>query len=496
MGRHTGDYLLGTVFLVAAFLVQLSHGGVDSKRSLPIERETLPQTALAATPPAAVRAILTDLPAGTRIVVGSLDVSGKRHSIRLRTTTAATDDASLPVTRFTAGHGAGERQTCETNGATTAAYRVESSDVHAASGISTVSWNIPSHEPLSVNLIQMTEASPRVFLTPHFADTATTHEPAVCRAVGDSDRIRVFVDDRLLSCAEPEEYSHWLEVLTSAAELRALPIVETWIGAISDVDQNEKLSVVVTDLDRRTPADSGQTPILGCIRETDFCGDSDFCGDIVYVDQKIFELSTEEITALLSHEFVHAAVCSLLTDDSGAVRSTVPSWLNEAIAHFVELRCCKQSPNGIDMTENFQQRLDAFLASSEQSPIVAAENVLSSDERRSGCRCAGTLFLAPLIASPDDLRALLCTDSALDCRIENLTHNSFADVFQAWTLSVATSDNTTGLHVKSISDAKEQRCSVLGTAFQCFECSDDVSTLVIESDESAQLQVSVIEPGK
>lgn len=36
--------------------------------------------------------------------------------------------------------------------------------------------------------------------------------------------------------------------------------------------------------------------------------------------------------------------------------------------------------------------------------------------------------------------------------------------------------------------------SLLGTAFLCFECSEEVASLVIKSDNDASLQISIIEP--
>jgi hypothetical protein len=167
----------------------------------------------------------------------------------------------------------------------------------------------------------------------------------------------------------------------------------------------------------------------------------------------------------------------------------------------MELKCSGDADGDSDsthqhITENFQRRIDAFLADTSGSPIVASENVLNLEERRSGSRGAATLFLAPLISSPQDLRSLLQSDESLKHRVEDLANESFADVFRNWTLAIASNTNDVHcLHVEKIaSNVEGKHCSLLGTAFHCFECTDEIATLVLTSDESAQLQISVIEP--
>ena len=502
--------------------------------------------------------MLTDLPRGTRIVVGSLDASGARHSIYLRKRQEVTADSSpLVIVRFRSAdlirqpdlwanctewlNAAGDRRRqlsdpatpgisdCEidpSRGVTHTAFGqtcealpdTRKSDVEFAyyerQEKTPVEQAMPAIVPNLHNLLEASPAfasSPRMFLPPYFEDTGTANEPTDCRVIGEGARIRVYVDGRL---PKPLDDGHWKrcsEILILAAELRALPIVETWIGAVSDVDHNRRLSIVVTNLDRQTKNAPGRFPIFGCIRESDFRNDSDFCGDVIYVDQEIFNLPTVEITALLAHEIAHAAIRSMTTEEAAgqaanlsktpgsigvSAELSVPSWLNEAVSHFVELQCCEPGPGDAEVTENFQRRIDSFLASPGRSPIVAAEHILNMADRRGGCRGAGTLFLAPLICSPQDLQTILRVDAALDHRIEKLTRKSFADVFRKWTLSMATtSGNSEPLKVVAIAaNFDGMRYSLLGTAFCCFECSDDISELVIESDDSTQLQVSIIEP--
>ncbi len=521
MGRHTGDYLLGTTFLAVAMLLAMSQGKSESKVWQPAEHGGVYATAHVSPWKAAAdpcrqrsvvgisrqpaRAVFRNLGSGTRIVVGSLDVSGGRHAISV---TVSSHDpvpvASLPD-------------------ASSSVVRCSINDIRHWRNAKSLSdaWCIGVKTPPGLRCgrvcDQRSVSSPaRVFLTPHFHDTGTVHEPARCQVIAETPRVRVYVDQRLAESIDAGQMAAWSEALASAAETRALPLVDTWIGRISDVDHDQKLSIVITDLDQRRRHATGSSPIHGCIRDADFRSDSDFCGDIVYVDPRVFELATEELAALLTHETAHAAVCSLKAGDSvdsvntatsGSQPAGLPvaSWLNEAVAHFVELQCSNGDVRGAGVSENFQCRLDDFLANPGGSPIVAAEDVLTLEERRSGSRGAATLFLARWFSSAANLQQFLQSEAALDRRIEQLAQEPYADVFRDWTLSLAAMPTSASfltnscrnptLHMDQLSAADNHaQFSLLGTAFRCFECSADIPLLVIESDDAARLQISIIEP--
>ena len=526
MGRHAGDYLLGSLFLAVAMLLALTRAKSESVLPHPgerggggqsldahhwkkdTERHRLATTANESRQPA--HAILKGLSRGTRIVVGSLDVSGGRHGLSV--TVCINDPVgfhkpvrieSLPVTRCAVS----EIRQLQNQKSQATRIRV---------GVET-----QTRPPVGVVCDHGSiNSPPRVFLTPHFIDTGTVHEPAECRLIADSPRVRIYADQRLVQSRDAGQIAAWSVRLTSAAESRALPIVDAWVGAIRDVDHDQKLSIVVTDLDRRGVHASDRSPIHGCIRESDFRSDSDFCGDIVYIDPTIFELSTDELSALLTHETTHAAVCSIEPDDSNGAADTanschassgsqVPAWLNEAVAHFVELKCSGEDGCVADVSQNFQRRMDDFFENPAGSPIVAAENVLNLEERRGGSRGAATLFLAPWLSNRETLQQFVQSQTTFDCRIENLAHQPFADVFREWTLSLAsrcipptspalmyaTPHNHVSLRFDRLPAAgKQAQFSLLGTAFRCFECSEDIESLVIESDDTAKLQISIIEP--
>lgn len=514
MGRRTGDCLLGTIFLAVAMLLVVSqeksesglrrheergvsHGLPASHWKTESDRSQLPSNA--AVSPQPMRAVLKNLSRGTRIIVGSLDVSGRRHQLQVAVCSDdANREASIPFLRCSFNDIARWRN----------AERLPNPMCRRVE-----TQRIPPDMPVCNQAAN--ETSARVFLTPCFTDTGTVHAPAECRLIGESPRVRVYADQRLVQSKNTGQITSWSQSLTSAAELRALPVVHAWIGEISDVDHDQKLSIVVTDLDHRSRNVSHRPPIYGCIREADFRSDSDFCGDIVYIDPSIFELPTDELDALLTHEITHGAVCSMQADESPGSADAAQSghraglqvspWLSEAVAHFVEIQGGDSDPAGAaaEMSDNFQRRMDAFFADPAGSPIVAAEDVLSLEERRSGSRGAATLFLTRWIFSAAALQQFLRSDAALERRIEQLADEPFAEVFRDWTLSLATqstlpsamSTEHQSLRLDRFSAASHQaRFSLLGTAFRCFECSDDIASLVIEYDNAAQLQISIIEP--
>lgn len=509
MGRHTGDYLLGAVFVGAAVLLALLHSTTESailphRGGFQVVSDVATDTATRESCPdrrfnsgiTTPVAIIRDIRPGARIVLGSLDVSGARHQIRIKmgSNDAApkTPEDAIPVCRFSAREVRPfDRPDLE--------IRPDMSDT----SISIQTCECPpsmartSHTPFSA-----LASRHRVFLTPHFHDNGASHEAVECQMVGESKATHVYVDRRLSKEAHPELFcTATFKRLSVAVENRALPIVECWIGAIADVDDDRKLSIVITDLDRQSQTTIDRPPIHGCIRELDFHPDASFCGDIVYVDPAIFDVSVEELAALLTHELTHAAMCSRQIEHPRSSRdplnphslptanSVVPAWMNEAVAHLVELNCSPQSPN-------FHRRINSFEQDTSRCPIVADESVLSLQERRGGSRFASTLFLAQFLSSPRQVQRLLeSTELSLDRRIASVTDCPFDEVFRNWTLSMAAT-NTVDLAIRgrllpNASNASE--FSLCGTAFVCIECPAESTSLLIEADPAARLQISVLE---
>jgi hypothetical protein len=548
MGRLSGSHLLGATILGSALILavwdresesapqQLPNSGSisgpehEAYRPSEVSRQKPRYSYRTTLPP--TRAVLSNLRRGTRIVVGSLDVSGARHMIVLSDSINDVGSAdSLSVYHYST-RGIPQQKEKEKTVIDPWSRYEQHAENHCWESAFTIDWKgetraEPQKYRLGTSLILATNmhcpldqistrstripsdpSMHRIFLTPHFCDAVNAHEPAECDVILESTRIRVFLDRRVSESTDTQSLISAADRLISATESRALPIVESWIGPIHDVDRDQKLSIVITDLDQRTGQARQNSPIHGCIREADFQSDSSFGGDIVYLDTSILELKGDEQAALLTHELTHAAVCSLRSQTEWESKSLaigpdrqsaihkVPSWLNEAVAHFMELQCTTTAHQDSLPSENLQRRIYDFLANSARCPIVADERIMSLEERRSGSRAAATLFLAPLLSSAENIHRLLNSDDALDRRIEVLTSRHFADVFREWTVSLAeTSSRTHSLRSDIISaDFDHEQFTLPGTAFRCFECSDHVASIVIQSDASAQLQISIIEP--
>lgn len=551
MGRQSGDFLLGTALFVCVLSAGLSgrmtaftpatghskwlereneHREFNAGAWLPgsdsaCEYHSCPLPAVAHQP---ARAVLSDLPRGTRIVVGSLDVTGERHVVTL-TNAGLGDKSGNVIVPMRFASGAANRHRSHS----AAAELPSESTVPNASLPLVADANL---QPAVSNAhLRINAPLQRTFLLPHFRNTGVIQEPSACELLNDNSRVRLYLDPRLKETHHVEQLRSQCEWLISAAESQALPITETWIGKISDVDYDDRLTFVITNLDERTIPSNDVAPVHGCIRNVDFQPYSALGGDIVYLDVAILSLPHQEQASLLTHELAHAAVCSIRlerkpgtsdhrlvtrsssvfcergrdsnTNISGvaaagvatsrvAVPHQIPSWLNEAVAHLMELQCIGTADSSASSSGNFQRRIENFLANTACSPIVAAEHVMSPDERRNGSRGAATLFLKPWLTTPESLQRFLDTEAGLDHRMEVLADNSFAEIFRDWTLSMAeVSVKHQPLHTDFVpAGHRQEQFSLLGTAFKCFECPEDFSMIVIESDVAAKLQISIIEP--
>jgi len=516
MGRHTGDYLLGVIFLSAGFLITVSHGTTGSANHIAPDGFQLnvaaPWNALAKEPVSSGMhrfrplrqqiAVIRNISPGSRIVIGSLDVSGARHAIRVKVATPDSDKRDVPTNSLQV-HRCSAADARRRHPRTNPRSHAADGHRHTFIPINDRGRDAIGDECRMRECGSDTTLDSRIFLTPHFGAAGTVDEPVQCHVMGESLRVRVYADQRFIRKFKTD-FFHLarLQRMSAAVETRALPIVEEWIGEVADIDGDYKLSIVITDLDRNSQSVPERTPIHGCIREADFQGNSDFCGDIIYVDPGILELPTEELAGLLTHELTHAAICSMfysrLPNSDGNSEgcgidppmSPIPSWINEAVAHFAELKCCEES-------RNFQRRIEQFLADTSQSPIVAAESVLSLQHRRAGTRCASTWFLSQYLKSPHAVQKFLHSgEMALDRRIANVAGQPFDLEFRRWTLSIAAADQDCLIPNSRQLTASDTALtfSLLGTAFTSLECPADVTTLIIEADATAQLQVSVLEP--
>lgn len=421
-----------------------------------------------------ITSVAVSVPAGASVLIGNLDVSGGIHQIE------------LDVSR-------GQCRDCSTN--------APFSDVidlrHLLRNSASPAQGIPEMSPATgldgprqtagdVNhagdIAPLPDAAQiRRFRVPLFTEVASCDRYILAQRAAVSERIQVFVEESMLlaTTAERESCVKLAREVCRLAENEVLDGVESRVGPVFDFDNDGRLTVVITHLTER-PTDSAW-PITGCVRGEDFQSECrPFGGDIVYLDRGL-EMGGN-LQAILAHEFSHACVFSA----AAAVRSsdsehTVPRWLNEAIAHVVELEMCPDSAN-------LQPRFEQFFARSSSSPVVLSDSVTSSAERRGSSRAAACSFLATLLhncpsVSVEDLIVAPGTG------VEKLTAASgddFPSLFRAWSL---------GLHRRELPFAVPlipHRFGLSGTSLRRFSRVPEDCILTVKFAPDAHLQITVV----
>ncbi len=456
---------------------------------------------------------LGSIPHNARIIVGSLDLSGAPHVVTLEV--------------ITRGDGSSNARTTESEGVTSSNIRSHVLSAHPmTSAVASECSDLDQTVVLRVSDDQLrnnycltgptcpgmaadpakSERETRQFLIPHFEPSGTTHEVSTASLIACDAQVAIFADDSLLMShsgrldhVPRDEIIQAGERILQTLEMGLQEFVQHCVGPISDLDGDQHLSIVITDLDRQDK--NSPIPVRGCVRDRDFLehGAVDFTGDIVYLDCSLPHGS--ELAAMLAHELTHAAVFSRIREQhhsnpaNASQAPAVPSWLNEAIAHWVELRITARP-------EAFLQRVALFQANPACNPIVASESFLSAECRRGGSRAAGVLFLRQFVPQTDQLSLLLHTDATLEERLAMISGTPFADVFRKWTMSQALSTaeqnlnpgGFTALPHSASSNVLQKR--LYGTAFFVLRCNAPVQQLQITSEKASQLQITVVEPGE
>ena len=470
--------------------------------------------------------ILHDLPDGALVVIGSLDTSAALHTICLDVVAADTPGFSSSACMSESPH-------CDPANAP-----------HDYNPV--VPQGRPEHDPGSVSSIPVPEANarcrggaPRRFSVPQFRDHGVTHEPRIAWIVLKSRRVAVYSDRSPLAAHVPEPGPDGSETgpdnpetgpaesVSRAAESAAavriarlledqvLPCVETLVGPIEDVDCDSRISVVLTELDRRTSPDTN--PVRGCVRSSDFLMPfASSSGDVLYIDRRLPE--AEQLTALLAPETAHAAVYSALLRHHGSRRPQedwaesetlcdMPAWLNEAIAHVME-RCL------VPQSENFQRRYAAFRRAPGSCPVVAPDQQLTPENRRGGTRAAATLFVESLLADRRQLQELLDFRLPPLQRLDRISGIPFAQAYRSWSLQTAAGflrDAESGCEADSghsdaqgsVSEHPAQwwprlgsggtlQLQQYGTAVSLVQTTAPLAAIRIRADRRANIQVSLL----
>ena len=340
----------------------------------------------------------------------------------------------------------------------------------------------------------------RRFLIPHFEHNYVVQQPGEASAVAEGSQVRIYADLSLIDGSSDFPQNHPLRdkanLVCETIEDEMLPLIELWIGRITDLDSDHRLSVVLTDLDRQTS--SNETPVLGCVRRSDFLAEDHdpLAGDIIYLDQHL--PPQEQLRALLAHELTHAAVFCIRHEeahDSPIRNHSVPSWLNEAAAHWVERQfCC--APAG------YAAREAAFRQNPAQCPIIMSDDDHSLTSRRNGSRVAGFTFLQQHLSDPAAIKELLRQGTRFDQSMAATTQAPFSALFREWTILQACEPPNTVSPLRSLvnccslklADDEPVRKKLHGTAFLVLHSEVD-QEVCIDANRDAQLQITVVVHG-
>ena len=430
-----------------------------SARNLPSESVSAAPEALDQPPESAVdESDRTRVPAGHSLVISSLDRTASGHIVELEVTAASRDVGHLPGPLPSEPVGCYPRMIN------------------------------PSDEALRT-VVAAGDNVLRRFCAPLFANALSADRFLIGYRLAVSRRVHVFVEESL--CRE-ETLSQMLvsqcHRLCYLAETEILDRVAQSVCPVADPDADGKLTILVCSLTESQPAlsptgaptvpHSQAPPIHGCVRETDFSGhQGPFTGDIVYLNLSV--LGELDHRAILSHEITHAALFSAVLN-SGSI-SGIPGWLNEAIAHVVELDVSCFSPN-------LSERMHIFKMDTARVPLILNPGFASLTTRRGPSRAAGCLFISWLLQTHPEVRLVDFATTAGEGahRIEVLTGSTFRKLFDEWATGLSRSGAVRRRHLFTGDH------HLMGTAFVAFQpCVYDCN-VQIRTDPNADLKVSVV----
>ncbi len=429
------------------------------------------------------------VPPNSLIIVGSLDTSGAAHSLRI---------SSQPGGQWSTRENYDSQSRCDLQYIPSIRLSERHQSRQRPNGDAvTIPRSMPRSSIRQSAVHPLTGSRQRRFLIPHFEHDQVAQEAREALATAEGSRVKVYIDLSLVDTRSELPQNHPLRDTASRAcetiEDELLPWVEQWIGRITDLDGDHQLSVVLTDLDRRKS--SNETPVLGCVRRHDFteCDQNSLTGDILYLDQNL--PPQEQLRALLAHELTHAAVFCIRHEaahDSPLKDHAVPSWLNEAAAHWVERQFCS-APAG------FAARESAFRQNPAQCPIILKDEDHFLTSRRAGSRVAGVTFLQQHLADANALRELLHHSTEFDQAIATMAKAPFSELFREWSIRQACVDHDAVSPLRSRVDCgslkhagnETARRKLCGTAFLVLH-SDAPQEICIDAHRDAQLQITVL----
>lgn len=215
----------------------------------------------------------------------------------------------------------------------------------------------------------------------------------------------------------------------------ALPVVESWLGPITDVDGDGCLSVLMTSEVEHLP--QGGEPLRAFVRSADLeagprSGSERPTGpvDLIYLNAHRWQ--DGGLDGVLTHEATHLAVFSRRREAGLPLRAE--EWIDEGLAHAVEWL-------GVGDASNLEARWAAFRAAPQRAALEVNCRAGSTAWRQAESRGATARFFTHLVQryGVSTLPGIaLATNSGRSAVAEG-TGIAFDKLFRDWTVSEAIS---------------------------------------------------------
>lgn len=329
----------------------------------------------------------------------------------------------------------------------------------------------------------------RRFQLPFFRNGSVYERPLMRSLILQTDTVAVYGD------LENSRHIEVAAAIQSCGLANVLDFVQQMINPIADLDADGRLALVLGRLADPIPSGSDDEPIRGCVRPADFQPGRPTSVDAIYLDPE--HILTADLQSLLAHEMAHAAAFSLLVK-CDQLPTSMPSWLNEAVAHLIEEQIAPDS-------QNLQVRRRQYQKTSWLYPTMIPNEVSGMKLRRGPVRIASLeLLKSAFDGHPDfDLKRLIADRGDGVLRLQSVTGDDFPALFRRFTLRlIRQASSETGMNGDSVAAAfalngeSTPLLDLRGTAVAISSPAEADCQLTIATTRDAMLQVTIVDRGE
>lgn len=251
----------------------------------------------------------------------------------------------------------------------------------------------------------------------------------VCVQTG--DRLRVVADVQLPITPRLQRLA---AEIVELGESQVLPELTQLIGPWRDIDGDERLTIVLTPW--LGQLQGGRVSVSGLVRGHDYRTDLPARvsnhSDVIFLNSSL--TSASGLEPILAHELAHA-LCFCVRNPSDAGEQGFPveaDWINEGLAYVAEHRATGR-------WANVRHRLQAFVESPTESPLVVSDLQAAGLWRCDGCRGATFLFWQWCLDEfgPNVARRVVYNRAVGPANVEQATGRPFPWLFRRFCVSLA-----------------------------------------------------------